>query len=124
MENIKVDKRELLEKVQENRDGHHQVFEDAMEVYREQMIKELDSMIADAKAGRKIRRTVSMPEPEDHTRDYDRVIKMLEMSVEDIIELDEVDFDRYVQDNWVWSHSFASNTTSYAAQNVRRTSQG
>ncbi|MFI5387626.1 MAG: hypothetical protein ACHQ50_16075 [Fimbriimonadales bacterium] len=70
-------------------------------------------MLADAKAGRRIRRAVAMPEPEDHTRDYDRIVRMLEMSVDDVLVLSEYDFSQYVMDQWEWAGTFASNTLSY-----------
>lgn len=120
MNEVTVKRVDLLKKVKENRDNHRSVFNDAQEVYRELMIKELDTMLSDAKAGRKIRRAVSMPEPEDHTRDYDRIIMMLEMSVDDEIELMAQDFARYVMDQWEWNASFQVSTMAYAAQNVNR----
>lgn len=120
MDTVTVDKAELLKTIRENRENHRQVFNDAVEVYREKMIAELDSMLEDAKAGRKIRRAISMPEPEDHTRDYDRVIKMLEMSVDSQIEIEEQEFNWYVMDQWQWNASFNTSTVAYAAQNVKR----
>lgn len=120
MELINVKREELLARMMANRANHRSIFEDAQEVYRERMIAEIDSMLQDARTGKKIRRTVSLPEPEDHTRDYDRVILMLEMSVDPIIELGEHDFARYVMDQWEWNASFAQTTTAYAAANVRR----
>lgn len=120
MELITVKKSELLEKIAVNRENHRNVFKDGQEVYRERMIAELDSMLADAKAGRKIRRAVSLIEPEDHTADYDRIIAMLAMSVDDEVELDEHDFQRYVMDQWGWNASFENSTAMYAASNVHR----
>jgi hypothetical protein len=113
MDTVRVRREELLTLVKKNRDNHRAVFEKAQETYRERMIKELDSMIADAKAGRRIRRHISMPEPEDHTGDYDRILRMLEMSVDETLELSEYDFSRYVMDQWEWAESFAVNTLSY-----------
>lgn len=119
MDSITVKKDELLAKMKTNRDNHRGVFEKAQEVYRAQIIKELDQMLDDAKQGRKIKRMVMLPEPEDHTSDYDRVIAMLEMSVDDEIDLAEHDFQQYVLDHWAWERSFASNTSSYLAMNDR-----
>lgn len=113
MEDVKVKREELLEKVKANRDSHRANFEKAQEIYREEIITELDRMLEDAKHRRKIRRSVSLPEPEDHTKDYDRVITMLEMSVDPVIKLDQQTFGMYVMDQWSWSASFASNTLSY-----------
>lgn len=117
MNTVVVKRDELLEKVTENRNNHRAIFEEAQTKYREFVIGELDSMLADAKAGRKVRRSVSLPEPEDHTRDYDRVIMMLKMSVDDEIELMNQEFENYVMDNWGWNASFAANTMRYTSGN-------
>ncbi|KKM74264.1 hypothetical protein LCGC14_1402120 [marine sediment metagenome] len=116
MDTVTVRVKELLATVKENREAHRTLFLTAQGNYREQMVKELDSMLADARAGRRIRRAVSMPEPEDHTADYDRVIRMLEMSVDEEVELHEDDFSRYVMDQWEWARSFASNTMAYVGK--------
>lgn len=116
MQTVKVKREELLTKVQENRKSHRDLFEKAQEVYREEMISELDRMLEDAKRHLKIRRSVSLPEPEDHTKDYDRIITMLVMSVDPVIELDQATFAMYVMDQWQWSASFAANTISYTSR--------
>ena len=33
-----------------------------------------------------------LPEPEDHTDDYERILRMAQMSVDDVIELSADDF--------------------------------
>lgn len=115
MNTVTVKRDELLERVTENRNNHRAIFEEAQIKYREFVIKELDSMLDDAKAGRKVRRAVSLPEPEDHTRDYDRVITMLQMSVNDEVELLSQEFENYVMDNWGWNASFTANTMRYTS---------
>lgn len=115
MDVVKVRVAELKATIAENREAHRAMFLEAQGKYRARMVEELDRMLTDARTGRRIRRAVSMPEPEDHTADYDRIIRMLEMSVDDEIELDEGDFSRYVMDQWEWARSFASNTMMYVA---------
>jgi hypothetical protein len=83
MNTVKVKREELLTKVRTNREAHQSLFLKAQEGYRKLVIEELDKMLADAKAGLPIRRSVTLTEPSNHTKDYDRVITMLEMSVED-----------------------------------------
>lgn len=70
-------------------------------------------MLSDARSSKPIRRSISLPEPIDRTKDYDRVIAMLEMSVEDEVELEEHDFDRYVLDNWEWKDLAYSTNSQY-----------
>jgi hypothetical protein len=119
MKDVKVNREQLEQKVQENRNAHRAVFEDAQKNYRDLVIEELDKMLADARSGRKIIRAVLLPEPEDHTEDYDRVLAMLDMSVDEVIELEEEDFKCYVLDQWGWQRSFASNTMRYSSGNSR-----
>src|SRR5690349_7912936 len=88
MNTVKVKREDLLAKVRANRDAHRELFLKAQANYRKFIIEELDRMLADAKANRKIRRSIDLVEPRDHTSDYDRTIMMLDMSVDDTIILD------------------------------------
>ena len=114
MNTVKVKREELLTKVRANRDAHQNLFLKAQEGYRKLIIEELDRMLAEAKAGRKISRSINLAEPVDHTSVYDRVIMMLEMSVDDTIVLDANEFDQYVRDRWAWSHHATTMPESYA----------
>lgn len=113
MKEVKVRKSELREIVQVNRDGHRTIFEKALEVYKERMVEHLEKMIDDVHKGRKIEHFIRMPEPEDHTDDYDRVLKMIDMSVDDEMVIGSSEFAQYVMDDWNWKESFANNTGSY-----------
>ena len=110
---ITVKKDELLVKIRGNRDAHRGVFLEAQKGYREKVIDELDVMLKDAREGRGIRRTVELVEPQDHTRDYDRVIKMLEMMVGDEVVITDRQFAHFVLDEWEWQQAFEHSTRSY-----------
>ena len=114
MNTVKVKREELLTKVRANLDAHRKLFLKAQANYRELIIEELDRMLAEAKAGRKIRRSIDLVQPRDHTSDYDRVIMMLETSVDDTIVLDANEFDQYVRDVWAWTHYDAITLGEYA----------
>ena len=114
MKTVKVDRKQLLERVKANCAKHREVFEKALANYREFVIEELESMIDDARSNKPIRTIVNLQAPVDHTKDYERVIDMLEMSVNEVIELDEEHFAMYVRDEWHWSQTVAHLNTSYA----------
>ena len=97
-----------------NRDAHRSLFLKAQEGYRKLVIEELDRMLADAKAVRPIARSINLVEPADHTEDYDRVLAMLEMSVDDAVILSAEEFSQYVLDRWIWSRFATSTNTRYA----------
>jgi hypothetical protein len=114
MNAVKVKREDLLTKVRANREAHRELFLRAQASYRNFVIEELDRMLADAKAGRRIRRSIDLVQPRDHTSDYDRVIMMLEMSVDDTIVLTAGEFDQYVCDVWSWSRYDATTLGEYA----------
>lgn len=113
MELVKVQKAELRAVVQVNRDGHRNEFLKALEGFKARAIDELERRIVDVEKGRKFSQHLGLPEPEDHTKDYDRVLKMLAMSVDDVIELDESDFQMYVMDDWAWKQQFTTTNSMY-----------
>jgi hypothetical protein len=120
MNTVKVKRTEILSRIKTNREAHRELFLKAQDGYRQDMIEELDRMLQEARDGKKIRRTIALVEPQDHTADYDRVIDMLEMSQDEILEIEAHEFDMYVRDNWSW-RAFANETNSmYAAKALPR----
>jgi len=111
---VTVKKTELLGELKKNRDAHRGLFEEAQKGYREAVIAELDKMLSEARSGKRIRRKVELVEPQDHTKDYDRVIRMLEMCVKDEVFVSETEFQMYVQDDWGWKHDFITQTSNYS----------
>lgn len=115
MHSVRVKKDELLEKMKKNREGHRALFEKAVIGYRKALLERLEGMIADIKRGSRVEQTIRLPEPADHTKDYDCVISMLEMSTEDEIDLDSRSFSHYVMDDWAWKDEWVASNSVYAA---------
>ena len=114
MKNVKIEKEKLLVSLRTNRETHRAIFLEAQAGYREVVIERLDALLADAREGRRITSSFSIEEPMDQTRDYDRAIKMLEMSFDDVIELSEQDFRCYVMDDWSWKDDFLFSNSAYS----------
>jgi len=114
MTGITAKKSDLLKELKKNRSAHRKLFLDAQQGYRTDVIKELDMMLKEARDGKTIRRSVSLVEPQDHTKDYDRIIRMLEMSTKSTIFISEQEFCQYVQDDWGWKAQFISQTSNYS----------
>jgi hypothetical protein len=110
---IRVKKDELLETLRKNRTLHQETFERALTGYRKRAIEELDASLQDAKAGKKIRRSIGLIEPMNQTKDYDRVIRMLEMTVDDIVTIGAGEFQQYVMDDWSWKEQFTTSNSAY-----------
>lgn len=113
MRNVTVDRDDFLVQVMANQQAHREVFEEALGGFQKRLHRELDQRIRDLKAGRQINQYIGLPEPEDHTDDYDRVIMMARMSLDDTITLSEDEFAMYVMDQWRWKQDFAESTLRY-----------
>lgn len=113
MRTVTVHREEFLNRLRINRDNHRAVFEDALEGYRNRLTAELERRVRDLKRGRKVDQYIGLPEPEDHTDDYDRIIAMAEMSISDRVELSQDEFAMYVMDQWRWRQSFSDSTELY-----------
>jgi hypothetical protein len=72
----------------------------------------LEQRLNEARNGR-IDLVIGLIEPMDQTRDYDRVISMLEMSTEEEIELNHSDFAAYVLDDWAWKRQWVGTNAAY-----------
>ena len=99
MEKIKVNKTELLSILESNRSKHRQIFEEACDGYQKAVIKELEAQLKRAKEGIRRSMFINIPAPVDQTKEYDRAVAMLKMSVEQEVFLSEQDFRSYVLDD-------------------------
>jgi hypothetical protein len=117
MRPIEVKKEELLTILRANRDKHRQVFNAALEGWRNQAFHELSRLHDKLKAGKLPNLYVELSLP-DHTRDYDRVITMVTMDIGTTFELSEADAKAYIMDDWSWKRQFLDSSNTYAAATV------
>jgi hypothetical protein len=111
-----VKKTELLDRLQVNRDNHYSLFLKAQEGYRQDVIDELDKSLNDAKSGKAIRVMIHLQAPQNHKDEYDNVIEMLQMSIDDVVEIEAHDFQCYVMDKWPWFAASTAVNTAYATK--------
>jgi len=121
MKQVRIKKDKLLAILQKNRAEHRAIFLEAQKAFRAVAIKGLDAQLKAARTGRpfELANLVSLVAPEDHTKEYDRSIQMLEMSVDTEITVDEREFTNYVQDVWNWSREWAGSNLRYTSKNSR-----
>lgn len=119
MEKITVSKTDLLAIVKANRDKHRAIFLEALEGYQRYALELLRKHIADMEVGKTQRVYISVDRPEDHTRDYDRIIAMLEMDQGDTFTLTEQDFAQYALDDWKWKRQWGVSNSGYVTASTR-----
>lgn len=113
MQTVKIKRDDFIAALEKNRSQHRRTFDTAVEGYRARLLQELERRVHAVRRGRAVDVRVSLPEPEDHTEDYDRVLTMATMSVDEVIELTESDFAMYVMDQWHWKNAFTATTSRY-----------
>lgn len=115
MKTVTIERNALLAAVKKNRTQHLAEFTDATANYRTKVLEAIDQRRDEIAAGAKVNLHFHLPELQNHTDDYDRVISMLEMSVDKDCTLDSHEFDQYVRDNWTWSAATKMINGAYAS---------
>jgi NOL1/NOP2/fmu family ribosome biogenesis protein len=117
METVRIKKEKLRAILLKNREDHHGIFIEAQKKYREVAIEKLDEQLRIAREGKpfQLMMLAALTPPEDHTKDYDRVLGMLDLSEDDVIELSNENFKCYVQDQWNWTRSWAVSNSRYSS---------
>lgn len=114
MNTINVNRLNLIQTIKANRETHKKDYEVALTKYRYTATEKMKENLALAESGGEIKIYLDVKVPESHADDYDRVIGMLEISVDETIPLTAAEYNTYVRDEWNWSRSFASNTKVYS----------
>jgi hypothetical protein len=52
---------------------------------------------------------LTVKQPVSHEKEYDRVIRNLELSTAEFVILNTTDFNQYILDEWAWKQDFAAN---------------
>lgn len=115
----------LLRIVKTNRENHIEALKISFKGWRDETLTQALHIAntAEAVMGEKqtsidmIQREVAKLDkpPVSHLRDYDRLIKMIELTDEEHIELTEQEFDQYVNDEWSWKQNFMLSNSKYGA---------
>lgn len=114
---VQVD--ELLTILKKNRAEHRVIVEEAQANFREQVIGRLDSMLADARAGRKVSTAVGLSIPSDYTHHFDDAIGLLEMSKRagtERVEISTSEYRRFVRNQWNWTKEFVASNAPYSSR--------
>jgi len=124
MREVKVRRSDLLEKIKANREKHIADYKEAVAGYKQAALAAIDDGVA------KLRKQVDeldqdevmaltpvyfeLAVPQSHAKDYDQVIAMLEMSVDEQLTIRSDEFAMYVMDDWQWKAAFERTKLSYS----------
>lgn len=113
---VRVSKNQLVSIIEQNMLTHRDEFLEAMEGYRTEAIRLLEEHIDRIKNNAPEKVFVSLPMPSDHTDEYEVILSMLGMSLDDEILLSEYEYTRYVLDQWEWKKDFTTTAAMYTGK--------
>lgn len=115
METVKLNKGDLLKIVRENKETHVNEFNESVEDYKAAVLVVAKNNLKAAKTGEveKFKFESFPAKPVSHENEYNRAIRMLELSVDEEITLQEHEFQQLVLDEWTWKHQFATANATY-----------
>ena len=115
MNGVKIKSSELLFILENNLSHHKDDIQEAIELRRNEIIlyfkQKLEVMESDESYSPK--ESINFPLPKDSSSDYEKAIRMVQLTQDEIIELNEDQFDKLVMDNWEWKQSLVATSAFY-----------
>lgn len=108
---VRVYTTELLNKLQKNMLKHVDEFNKAMAQFRIDVIEEMKENLDVAQNGGVLRLMLQKHNnpPRSYEHEYKKAIAKYEMSVDETVYLDDVQFQQFVLDIWQWSNSTSNS---------------
>lgn len=127
MNTVKINKSELQIIIKENYEKYKNLYDASLQTYWEAVEKELNKGIQLVKKQLKDKTgpiysfTVQAQMPDKNHDSYERILRMLELSVDTEIELSVNDFDKYVRNKWEWRERYMQSiySNAYMAYGVK-----
>lgn len=117
MDLIKVNRDELLIKLQENLETHKKDVKEARKVWEKKAKKAYAKAAAKAEKGDfDYAPLAKLPKPESYVKSYEDAIARVGMDTRDELEIDDREFSAWVQDNWTWKGQFVANSSLYSTK--------
>ena len=115
MKIVRIGKNELVNKLRENREKHHEHVKKAEKGYLKAVKEDLEQLLQIVNDGKipNFRSLYKLQQPINKIEEYDIALQMLDMSTDDIIELTQDDFKKYVLDKWDWTADLIASNTKY-----------
>lgn len=120
MRDVKINKTELLDIVRANKEKHIKEFAEAVEDFKKAAVNIAETNLKLAQTGDtdQIAKFKALPsKPVSYEDSYTRAIRMLELSVDSVIEIEEHIFNQLVLDEWQWKQNFAVTSALYKSFN-------
>lgn len=118
---IKMDRKQLLEAVKDQKWKHVHEYNEAMQGWRTKLQDACRKVHDDIATPSTCEKMCSFPRelsglmrvPEEHRQDFDTTISMLEAATDSVIELDQETYERIVLGKFSWREAFSVTNALY-----------
>lgn len=118
---IQVTVKDLLKHLERNKAAHVKEYSSALKVYFKKLKSELAKM-TESVAASKMRSDdyiIRFARPVNKSKEYDKYIRMLKMSVDTQVEISATEYDCFVNDEWEWIQYAKTTNTFYNSSRSR-----
>lgn len=109
---VRIDKERLLEIIEANKEKYVADLREARAAYLLKAKEELSAALKNVTAFNSVH--VLIQAPVDQTAEYNKVIQMLELTTDTVIELTNNEFDQFVNNEWNFVHNLRALSASYS----------
>ncbi len=114
---VNVSRIALLEQLKKNLAIHKTDYIEALAGYKVKLIADLKATLTKVESSTPEQvlnvSAVAFSRPISHEDDYNEIIDMMEVSVDEVINLDASSFKSYFKNEWSWSGGFNTQATMY-----------
>lgn len=115
---MKIKKEDLITRLKSNLVKHEKDYKKAMKGWQRKVAQTATKLAFAAKKGtlkdtKLVHELNRLQQPKDMRESYKKTISMIKHSVENIVQLDEFDFTRFMQDDWDWKADWLTSNTGY-----------
>ena len=95
---IQVKKTDLIVKIKENKENHSKEYAKAVVAYKKEAIRQLRVQRQRVQDDGALDAKLDLITPVDNSDNYDKILEMFEWEVKEVVELEQSEFQEYVQD--------------------------
>lgn len=112
-QSVNVSRAELIKCLSNNLKIHQKEYKQAVIDYQKKIKDEVNSLKKRIEKGDFTKVRLNIEPPVSHEKDFQNVIEMLGMSVDEVIQLDSGAYKAYVKNEWPWGAGFKALINSY-----------
>ena len=112
---IQVEKSDLITKIKENKENHIVEYDKAVIAYKDEALRQLANLTVRVEEGA-VDAKLDLITPINNADNYDKIIEMFDWEVTDVVELEQDEFQEYVQDTTDFAVKARMSNAAYFVQ--------